>query len=66
MTKRNGEKQLLDKSKIKERLAGLTEGLKKEHLNLDIVVEKVWTGTYPGKYGLNFRHHHGRVGQPGC
>lgn len=49
VTKRNGEKQNLDKEKIKERLAGLTEGLNQNLLDLDVVVEKVWIGTYPGK-----------------
>ena len=66
VTKRNGEKQALEKNKIKERLAGLTEGLNKDMIDLDIVVEKVWIGTYPGKKFLTFRHYYGRAGQSCC
>jgi hypothetical protein len=49
VTKRDGSKQTIDKTKIKMRLSELTEGLNSEFLNLDVVIEKVYQGTYPGK-----------------
>jgi hypothetical protein len=49
VTKRNGEKQPMSKEKLLARLKELTEGLNKEYINLDIVVEKVFIGSYPGK-----------------
>lgn len=48
VTKRNGQKQVLEKSKLKARIADLTEGLNAEYLNLDVVIEKVLTGSFCG------------------
>ncbi len=46
--KRNGQKEIVDPIKIKERLEGLITGLNKEFINLDIVVAKVVQGIYDG------------------
>lgn len=48
VTKRDGTKQLVDSSKIVKRLEGLSEGLHKEYVNLDIVVAKLMSGIYNG------------------
>lgn len=50
VTKLDGTQVPFEKSKLKAYLAGFLDGLNKEFLNLDIVVEKVASGLYNGKY----------------
>jgi hypothetical protein len=41
VTKRNGQTQLFDVEKIKNRLSTLTEGLAAKHINIDLITAKV-------------------------
>ena len=47
--KRDGTKAEIKADRIKERLAGLCDGLNMEYVNLDIITEKVFKGIYSGK-----------------
>lgn len=46
--KRNGSKEKVDSSRIKDRLLALTEGLNNDYINVDLVVAKVMSGIYDG------------------
>jgi ribonucleoside-diphosphate reductase alpha chain len=48
VTKRNGVKERVDSSKIKERLQHLMHGLNEQYVNLDMVIAKVMEGIYNG------------------
>lgn len=48
--KRDGSTQPFDKTKILNRVQSLVEGLNKEYVTLDEVVDKVATGLYDSKY----------------
>jgi transcriptional regulator NrdR family protein len=52
VTKRDGSKMPLNIEKIKKRLQTLAKGLSEEFLNLDVIVNKVATGIFSGKYKL--------------
>jgi hypothetical protein len=46
--KRDGSMELVNPSRIKERLEGLIKGLNSEFINIDLVVAKVFQGIYNG------------------
>jgi hypothetical protein len=48
--KRDGTQAEIKADRIKERLAGLCEGLNMDYVNLDIITGKVYKGIYSGKY----------------
>ena len=50
VTKRNGNKEELNAERVKERIVNLAEGLNKEFIDFDAVVEKTIDGVYPGKF----------------
>lgn len=48
--KRDGSKQVFDKTKIAKRLKALTDGLNTEYVTVDEVIEKVASGLYGGMF----------------
>lgn len=51
--KRSGCNQDVDKEKIRKRLTNLGADLNAEYINYDVVVEKVYSGIYSGKWICN-------------
>ena len=43
----------MDPEKIKQRVVALSDGLKNEHIDFDLIVTKVVQGAYDGNF-LNF------------
>ena len=52
VVKRDGSKQTFDKEKILKRVQALSDGLNKEYVTYDAIVEKVCNGIYNGKFSL--------------
>lgn len=53
VTKRDGSHQDVSIEKIKQRMKCHSYGLNEDFINFDVVVNKVFSGIYAGKY-LNF------------
>ena len=56
--RRNGEKMEINPEKIKERIQGLADGLATDHIDFDLITQKVIAGTYDGKSLSLCRSHH--------
>lgn len=52
VTKRDGTMQEIDQGKIKQRLVALSDGLNLKYINFDVIVNKVYTGIYSGKFSF--------------
>lgn len=70
VVKRDGSRQEVDKHKIKKRMLCHSYGLNEQFINYDVVVNKVLSGIFNGKFSdlnldlLNYgdRRHYSRVG----
>jgi hypothetical protein len=50
VVKRDGSKQEVSKEKIRERMMCHSYGLSEKYINYDVIVNKVLSGIYNGKY----------------
>lgn len=52
MSKRDGSRQEVDKTKIKKRMLCHSYGLSEQYINYDVVVNKVLSGIYNGNFKI--------------